>query len=126
VKFVSSLSFGRQSGSGKTQTERRGLAASWRKDTLSITHFDRDHAVGRPHEIVQDGERWQFVGRAVGERYRYELRRLLSTQAEVDPSAEDHAGGDAMATANLCHADAGLLRLLHDRSLLPVAEATPI
>jgi len=74
----------------------RRIAVNWRKDTLSITHFDLDHAVGRPHEIAQDGERWQFVRRTVGERACYELRRPSSAQAEVAPPAEDHAGGDAM------------------------------
>jgi hypothetical protein len=38
---------------------------SWRKDTPSIIHFDRHQAVGRPREIAQGGERWQFVPRAV-------------------------------------------------------------
>jgi hypothetical protein len=40
--------------------------------------------------------------------------------------SEDHAGGDPMAAANLRRADAGILRLLHDCSLLLVAEASPI
>lgn len=31
-----------------------------------------------------------------------------------------------MAAANLRHTDAGLLRLLHDRLLLCVAEAAPV
>jgi hypothetical protein len=38
----------------------------------------------------------------------YQLRSLSSAQAEVDPPAEDHAHGDAMAAANLRLADAGV------------------
>ena len=52
--------------------------------------------------------------------------RLSSGQAELDPPAEEQAGGDAMAVADLRHADAVLLRLLHPRPLLLVAEAAPV
>ena len=54
------------------------------------------------------------------------LGSLSSAQAEVDPPAERHAGGDAMAATNLCHAGTSLLRFLHDRSLLLVADATAL
>ena len=52
--------------------------------------------------------------------------RLSSGQTELDPSAEEQAGGDAMGAADLRHADARLLRLLHHRSLLLVTEATTV
>ena len=71
-------------------------------------------------------KRWQFVRGAVGARCCYQFSGLSSAQAEVDPPAEHHAGGDAMAATNLRYAGTRLLRLLHDRSLLLVAEATPI
>jgi hypothetical protein len=51
---------------------------------------------------------------------------VLSLLTKVALTAEDHAIGDVMAAANLCHSNAGLLCLLHDRSLLFLAEATPI
>ncbi|SDF60156.1 hypothetical protein SAMN05216337_10633 [Bradyrhizobium brasilense] len=57
-------------------------------------------------------------------RHHRELRCLASGQAELEPRAEHCAGGDAMAAVSLCHADAGLLRLLHHRLL--VAEPTPV
>jgi hypothetical protein len=91
-----------------------------------VTHLDRCHAVRRTHEIAQNGERRHLIRRAIGQRYRYELRSHSSAQAEVDPPAKDHAVGQAMAAANLCHAGTRLLRLLHDRSLLLVAEATAV
>jgi hypothetical protein len=101
-----------------SRLHRCSTAVSWCKDTPSITHLDRRHA--------QNGERRHLIHRAIGQRYRYELLSLSSAQAEVGPPAEDHAGGDAMAAANLCHAGTGLLGLLHDRSLLLVAEATAV
>ena len=70
---------------GELPLHRCRTAVSWRKDTPSITHLDRRHAVGRTHEIAQNGEHRHLIRRAIGQRYRYELRSLSSAQAEVDP-----------------------------------------
>jgi hypothetical protein len=75
---------------------------------------------------IRNSERRCLIRRAVGERHRCQLRTPSSGQAELDPPAEEQAGGDAMAVADLRHADAVLLRLLHHRPLLLVAEAAPV
>jgi hypothetical protein len=66
--------------------------------------FDRHHAVGRPHEIAKDGEHWQSVRRAVGERYRYDLLSLARLRPKSARQRKDHSGRDAMAAAKQCRA----------------------
>jgi hypothetical protein len=63
-------------------------------------------AVRRLHEIAQDSERRHLIRRTVGERHRCQLRRLSGGQTELDPPAEQQAGGDAMAAADLRHGNA--------------------
>jgi hypothetical protein len=72
-----------------------------RKDTPFIVKFDRCHPVRRPHEVAQGSDRRHIIRGAVGERHRCKLRRLPSGRTELDPPAEQQAGGDTMAPADL-------------------------
>jgi hypothetical protein len=75
---------------------------------------------------AQCRERRHLIRCAVGERDRRQLRCLSSAQTELDPLAEEQAGSDAMAAANLRHGNTRLLRLLHHCALLLVGEAAPV
>jgi hypothetical protein len=77
---------------------RSRITAGRRKD---VSQFDGYRPVRRPHEIEQGFERRHLIRCAVGERHRCQLWRLSSGQTELDPPAEEQAGGDAVAAANL-------------------------
>ena len=93
----------------------RGSTAAFVKSAPRPGSFTRSRKVSeRRHRIL----------RTVGGRHRCQLWCLPSGQTELCPPAEQQAGSDAMATANLGHGNAWLLGFQHYHLLLLVAKAT--
>ncbi len=106
-------------------TDNIGIATDRREDPSPIVQINDHHTVGRLQQIIQNERREGNSDSLDRLHNRSQFRCLFLRKAELD-STEHHAADDAMATADLGHADVGLVRFEHDGEFFFVRETAAV
>ncbi|OIM91667.1 hypothetical protein BLN97_26215 [Bradyrhizobium elkanii] len=101
------------------------IGVSGRVDAPTIGQFDRDHAVRRLQQVMENEER-RTVRRTVCNLDPSQFRPCASAKSELNSPSEQHAGDDAMAPADLGGAGTWSLGFAYDREFFFVAEAASV
>ncbi len=96
---------------------RLRISAGWRKDAVRQV-VQRRHSIRRRQQIMQH----QRIGAACSRSSESRKLHLLFAISELDPPAEQHAGDDPVAAADLGGGTAGKLGLFYNGALFFVGE----